>query len=41
MVHPTVQIDEPIFQSGFIFLPRHAIDSGRSLTLECVEALAE
>ena len=33
-VHPAVQIDEPILQSGFILLPRHAIHSRRSLTLE-------
>src|SRR5712664_728704 len=31
-VHPTVQIDKSIFQSGFILLPRHAIDSRRGLT---------
>ena len=33
-VHPAVQIDESIFQSGFILLPSHAIDSWRS----CAEA---
>jgi hypothetical protein len=40
-MHPTVQIGEPIFQSGFILLPPHAIDSRRGLTLQCVEAVAE
>src|SRR5437764_14894391 len=40
-MHPTVQISEPIFQSGFILLPSHAIDSRRGLTLECVEAVTE
>src|ERR1700745_178533 len=41
MMHPTVQIGEPIFQSGFILLPPHAIDSRRGLTLQCVEAVTE
>ena len=40
-MHSTVQIVESIFQSGFILLPCHAIDSRRGLTLQCVEALAE
>src|SRR5262250_2560225 len=40
-MHSTVQIAESIFQSGFILLPSHAIDSRRGLTLQCVEALAE
>jgi hypothetical protein len=40
-VNPAVQIDEPIFESGFILLPRHAIYSRRSLTLKRVEAVAE
>src|SRR5260370_12102178 len=40
-MYSTVQIVESIFQSGFILLPSHAIDSRRSLTLQNVEALAE
>src|SRR6516164_3217464 len=40
-MHSTVQIGKSIFQSGFILLPSHTIDSGRRLTLECVEAIAE
>jgi DNA invertase Pin-like site-specific DNA recombinase len=36
-----VQGDDPIFKSGFILLPCHAIDSGRSLTLKRVKAVAE
>src|SRR6516162_9577304 len=40
-VHPIVQIDEPILQSGCILLPRHTIDSWRSLPLKGVEALAQ
>src|SRR6266853_3294995 len=40
-VHPAVQIDESILQSGFIFLPRYAVYSGRSLTLKRVEAVSE
>src|SRR5215470_13992900 len=40
-VHPTVQIDKSIFQSGFILLPRHSVYAGRSLTLKCVEAIAQ
>jgi len=40
-MHPTVQIVKSIFQSGFILLPCHAIDSRRGLTLPCVEAIAE
>jgi hypothetical protein len=40
-VNPAVQIDESILQPGFILLPRHAVYSGRSLTLERVEAVAE
>jgi hypothetical protein len=40
-MHPTEQIGESIFQSGFILLPPHAIDSRRGLTLQCVEAVAE
>src|SRR6266576_3848192 len=30
-MHPTVQIDKSILQSGFILLPRHAVYSGGSL----------
>src|SRR5260370_42373242 len=40
-MHPTVQIGESIFQSGFILLPLHASDSRGRLTLECVEAVTE
>src|ERR1700688_865619 len=40
-VHPAVQIDESILKPGFIFLPRYAVDSGRSLTLKRVEAVSE
>jgi len=40
-VNPAVKINQPIFQSGFILLPSHAIDSRRSLTLESVEAVAQ
>jgi hypothetical protein len=36
-----VEIDEPIFKSGFILLPCHAIYSGRSLPLKSVKAVAE
>ena len=32
-VHPTVQVDKSILQSGFILLPRHAIYSWCSLSL--------
>src|ERR1700693_4032329 len=32
-VHPAVQIDQSTLQSGFILLPRHAIDSRCSLSL--------
>jgi hypothetical protein len=40
-MYSTVQIVESIFQSVFILLPSHAIDSRRGLTLQIVEALAE
>ena len=40
-VHPAVQIDESILQSGFILLPRHAIDSRCSLALQGVEAVPQ
>src|SRR5438552_7255843 len=40
-MHPTVPIGESIFQSGFILLPLHAIDSRRRLTLERVKAVTE
>src|SRR5262245_15779074 len=40
-MHPVVQIDKSILQSGFILLPCHAIDSGRSQTPKCGEAIAE
>src|SRR5262245_29197662 len=30
-VHPVVQIEKPILQTGFILLPRHAIYSGRRI----------
>src|SRR5579864_2347930 len=38
-VNPTVQIREPILQSGLILLPSNAIDSRRSLSLQCEEAV--
>ena len=37
----TVQIDKAILKPGFLLLPRHAVYSGRSLTLKRVEAVAE
>src|SRR5260370_3724087 len=40
-MNPAVQIDKPILQPGFILLPRHAVYSGRSFTLERVEAVPE
>src|SRR5258706_15279223 len=40
-VHPAVQIDESILQPGFILLPRHAVYSGRSLTLKRIEAVSD
>ncbi len=40
-MNPPVKIDEPIFKSGFILLPRDAIYSGRSLTLKSVKAVTE
>ena len=40
-MHPAVQIDKSILQSGFILCPRHAIDTRRSLTLKRVKAVAE
>src|SRR6516225_5538126 len=40
-MYSTVQIVESIFQSVFILLPSHAIDSRRGLTLQNVEAFAE
>jgi hypothetical protein len=40
-MYSTVQIGESIFQSDFILLPFHAIDSRRGLTLQCVEALTK
>src|ERR1035437_347961 len=40
-MNPAVKDDKSIFQTGFILLPRHAIDSGRSLTLKRVEAVTE
>src|SRR5258707_5884959 len=33
-VHPSVQIDKSILQSGFILLPRHAVYSGGSRSEE-------
>src|SRR5215469_1073958 len=40
-MNPAVQISNSIFQPGFILLPTYAIDSRRSLTLKCVETVAE
>jgi hypothetical protein len=36
-----VQINQSIHQPDFILLPSHAVDTGRSLTLESVKAVAE
>jgi hypothetical protein len=38
---PAVEINQSIFQSGFILLPSHAIYSWRSWTPKRVEAIAE
>jgi hypothetical protein len=40
-MHPAVQIDKSILQTGFILRPPHAIDTRRSLTLKRVEAAAK
>jgi uncharacterized protein related to proFAR isomerase len=40
-MYSTVQTVESIFQSDFILLPSHAIDSRRGLTLQCVKALTK
>jgi hypothetical protein len=40
-MYSTVQIVESIFQSDFVLLPSHAIDSRRVLTLQCVKALTK
>jgi hypothetical protein len=40
-MHSTVQIGKSIFQSSFILLPPHAIDSRGGLTLQCVKALTK
>src|SRR3569623_2041482 len=40
-MHSPVQIVDSISQSSFILLPRHAIDSRRGLTLQCVKALTK
>src|SRR5262245_62491264 len=40
-MNPAMQIDNPILQPRFILLPCHAIHSRRSLTLKCVEAVAQ
>src|SRR5271157_6434728 len=40
-VHPAMQIDKSILKPGFILLPRYAVYSWRSLTLERVEAVSE
>src|ERR1019366_6278407 len=37
----SVKANKPIFQTDFILLPRHAIDSGRSLTLKRIKAVTE
>ena len=38
-VHPTVKINESIFQSGLILFPRHAIHSWRSLPPQGVKTV--
>jgi hypothetical protein len=40
-MNPGVKINQSILQTDFIFLPRDAIHSGRSLTLKRVEAIPE
>jgi len=40
-VNPAVQIGKPIFQPGFILLPRDAIHSRSGFTLQRVEAVTE
>ena len=40
-MNPAMQIGDPILHTSFILLPRHAIHSGRRLTLKCVEAIAK
>jgi hypothetical protein len=40
-MYSTVQIVESIFQSDFILLPSHAINSRQGLTLQCVKALTK
>src|SRR5450631_1050431 len=40
-MNPAVKVDKSILQTGFILLPRHAIHSGRSLTLKRVEAVTK
>ncbi len=40
-MNPTVQIDEPIFKPGLILLPRHAIGSRRSVSLQGEKAFPE
>src|SRR5260370_4886327 len=39
-VHPAVQIDKSILKPGFILLPRYTVYSGRSFTLNHVQAIA-
>jgi hypothetical protein len=40
-MNPGVKINQSIFQTGFVLLPSHAIDSRRSLALKRVEAVPE
>src|SRR5450755_2478051 len=40
-MNPAVKVGKPILQTGFILLPRHAVYSGRSLTLKRVEAVTK
>jgi hypothetical protein len=40
-MNPAVQISDPIFQPGFILLPRYAIYAGCSFALQGVKAYPE
>jgi len=40
-MYPAVQIDESILQSGLILLPRYAVHSGRSFSLQRIKAFPQ
>jgi hypothetical protein len=40
-MYPTVQIDESILQSGLILLPRYAVHSGCSFSLQRIKAFPQ